>query len=82
MKLYKKHFDCDVYMEDINKNYATPLDDGVYQEDIDKSIGELFITKNIISMVNLDGYKVLGLDLLDAKGFVAIAILENHICVQ
>ena len=62
MKLYKKHFDCDVYMEDINKNYATPLDDRKFiQEDkhTDKSIEKEVYNKNIISMVNLDGYKVL-----------------------
>ena len=89
VKLYKKHFDCDVAMEEINKNYATPLDDRKFnQEDkhTDKSIEkdvynkEYYLNGQPGWIQSTCGVK----PFLDAKGFVAIAnaILDNHIYVQ
>ena len=78
-----------INLKDINKNYATPLDDRKFiQEDkhTDKSIEKEVYNKEyylngqpgwIQSTCGVRPY-------LDAKGFVAIAnaILENHIYVQ
>jgi len=87
--LYKKHFDCDVSLEEVNKNYSTPLDERKFNQEnnhTDKSIEkdnynkEYFLNGQSGWIKNTCGFK----PYLDAKGFSAIttAISDNHIYVQ
>ena len=93
VELYKKHFDCDVELKEINQNYGTPLDaDGPFskfekeQKHILKSVEkdnynkEYFLNGAPGWMKDTCGFK----PYLDAKGFSAItsAITDNHIYVQ
>ena len=89
VKLYKKHFECDVSLEEVNENYGTSLSEKKFNEEdrrTDKSIEK----DNYNKEYYLNGQpgwikKTCGVEpCLDAKGFVAIttAILDNHIYAQ
>ena len=89
VKLYKKHFDCDVSLEEVNQNYGTSLSEKKFGEEdrhTDKSIEKDNYNKEYYLNGQPGWIKATcGVEpCLDAKGFVAIttAILDNHIYAQ
>ncbi len=88
-ELYKKHFECDVSLEEINQYYGTPLNDFKFnseQKHVLKSIQkdnynkEYYLNGEPGWIKATCGYR----PCLDAKSFVAIqgAIIDNHIYAQ
>ncbi len=89
VQLYKKHFDCDVLLEEVNKNYSEPLSEFKFKAEekhtlksIEKDTynKEYYLNGQPGWIKDTCGYQ----PFLDAKGFVAItnAILDNHYYVQ
>ena len=89
LQLYKKHFECDVSLEEMNYQYGVPLDDRKFASE----------ERHVLKSVEKDNYNkeyylngepgwieaTCGIKpCLDAKSFVAItgAILDNHIYAQ
>ena len=89
VQLYKKHFECDVSLAEVNKNYGTPLSEFKFNEEV-KRTSKSVEKDNYNKEYYLNGQpgwidatcKVR--PCLDAKGFVAIttAIIDNHIYAQ
>jgi len=87
--LYKRHFECDVTIEELNKNFATPLDEIQLAKDIKHSNNSIEKSKyNKEYYLNGEpGWteKICGAKpLLDAKGFDAITatLSDNYIYVR
>ena len=87
--LYKKHFECDVSLEELNENFETPLDERKFEQE----------QRHVLKSVEKDNYnqeyclnaqrkwitEICGVNPnLDAKGFSAIttSVIDNHFYVQ
>jgi len=89
VQLYKRHFDCDVSLEEINKNYGTSLSEFKFNDEVTRTTKSVE-KENYNKEFYLNGQPgwikaTCGVrPCLDAKTFVAIttAILDNHIYAQ
>ena len=89
VQLYKKHFDCDVALKEINKNYGEPLSEFKFTSE-ESHVAKSVEKDNYDKKYYLNGEPgwikaTCGIKPhSDAKGFSAIttAILENEIYVQ
>ena len=89
VNLYKKHFDCDVELEEVNDNYGVSLDDRKFNQEL-RHVEKTILKDTYNKEYYLNGEpgwieKTCGVrPCLDAKSFVAItdAILDNHIYAQ
>tara|TARA_R110002051_G_scaffold73732_1_gene134054 strand:+ start:678 stop:1694 length:1017 start_codon:yes stop_codon:yes gene_type:complete len=89
VELYKKHFDCDVELEEVNHNYGVSLDDRKFNQEL-RHVEKTILKDTYNKEYYLNGEpgwieKTCGVrPCLDAKSFVAItdAILDNHIYAQ
>ena len=87
--LYKKHFDCDVSIEELNKNFAKPLDDVQLQKDIihcEGSVKKDQYTKEYYQKGEANWIRSIcgAKPRLDDKGFDAIidTISESYVYVR
>jgi len=85
--LYKKHFECDVTLEELNKNFDTPLDEFSYNTELkhvsktsEKYDQKYFLNGQRKWMKEMTGHR----PCLDAKGLVVIeeGIIASHIYIQ
>ena len=85
--LYKKHFECDVTLEELNKNFDEPLDEFSYNTELkhvsktsEKYDQKYFLNGQRKWMKEMTGHR----PCLDAKGLVVIeeGIIASHIYVQ